>query len=689
MTLPDSGQHVDHRLARVSLLLCALCLAALGLVPVANHLTDGRAVPWWPAAVQEWITAGGGVVVVTLLLARLISGRAASLVERIRRVVLAPSPRAFGIVVSVVVGVLSAVFAWYCFSGTVFTGDEIAQRWHARILLSGHLFAHAEPAREFFSTTEVLDSGGKWFSQFPVGGPAFLALGLALGLPWIVNPCLAAFTTHQLYQFVRRAYDDTTARLTVLLFAVSPFVLIMSASEMNHVATLAMVTLALAQLGKWATATDARDVTWSAAIVGLSLGVAASVRPMDAALAAVAVGGFQLITVMKDRSRARSLVVQAAVGAIPIALLLGVNAMTTGHPLLFAYDALNGPSHRPGFHVDPFGAPFTPRVGLTLTSGYLMKLNRYLFEWPLPGLLFVIAGLVGVRRASRWDGFLVGLLGVILAGYAYYWFDGFFAGPRFLFTALPAIVVFAGRAPRALAALARDKLRSPVAATAALLIVPACIVYAWAVPTGVSSVQLRAFYYRQQHGKLKVDVAAQVADAKLSHALVFIPETWHDRIVARLRALEMRPLVAERLLDSTDACALQTALDEEDTLPARDASERLARVLARARSVGRAVRLEASPLDEPLALVPGRPITRTCADNLSADGQPTMSYSLFLMEQQIDRDGRIGGDVVFARDFGPRDTILAPRFGDRTWYRYVPAPTPGGTPRFVPIPGSS
>jgi hypothetical protein len=59
------------------------------------------------------------------------------------------------------------------------------------------------------------------------------------------------------------------------------------------------------------------------------------------------------------------------------------------------------------------------------------------------------------------------------------------------------------------------------------------------------------------------------------------------------------------------------------------------------------------------------------------------------MEQQIDRDGRIGGDVVFARDFGPRDTILAPRFGDRTWYRYVPAPTPGGTPRFVPIPGSS
>jgi hypothetical protein len=39
-----------------------------------------------------------------------------------------------------------------------------------------------------------------------------------------------------------------------MLFVVSPFVLLMSASQMNHVATLAFVALALAELATWATA---------------------------------------------------------------------------------------------------------------------------------------------------------------------------------------------------------------------------------------------------------------------------------------------------------------------------------------------------------------------------------------------------------------------------------------------------
>jgi hypothetical protein len=49
-----------------------------------------------------------------------------------------------------------------------------------------------------------------------------------------------------------------------------------------------------------------------------------------------------------------------------------------------------------------------------------------------------------------------------------------------------------------------------------------------------------------------------------------------------------------------------------------------------------------------------------------------MPYALFLAQQRIDANGRIGGDVVFARDFGARDELLRARFGDRAWYRYRP-----------------
>ena len=34
-----------------------------------------------------------------------------------------------------------------------------------------------------------------------------------------------------------------------------------------------------------------------------------------------------------------------------------------------------------------------------------------------------------------------------------------------------------------------------------------------------------------------------------------------------------------------------------------------------------------------------------------------------------DADARLGGRVVYARDFGARNALLRERFGDRAWYR--------------------
>jgi hypothetical protein len=660
--------------------VAAFLLAVLGLLPLANLLSGGRAVPWWPDAVGEWSTTGVGIVVVALLVARLLGDRADELTRRAARLLDAPSDRAFALGAALVVFALSAFFAQYCFAGTVYSGDEIAQRWHAQMLLSGHLYLPADLHREFFSTNEVLDAGGRWFSQFPIGGPAVFALGLLLGIPWLVNPALAAFTAWNIHRFASHFCDRTTARAATLLFAVSPFVLIMSASEMNHVATLAFVSLALAELTRWSTAEQARAVTRSAVVIGLSLGAAATVRPMDAALAAIVIGLFQAVVAWREPSRRRSLMAQCIAGAIPVALLLYANAKTTGQPFLFGYDALNGPAHRPGFHVDPLGVDFTPLRALTITSGYLMKLNRYLFEWPIPGLLVIVVALATIRRATRWDVLLLGLLAAIVGGYALYWFDGFFAGPRFLYAALPAFVIFVARAPRAVAELFRERVRWPVAARSALLVVPLCVAYAWTVPTGVSSVQLRAFYYRQQRLKLKVDLEQQVAAAHLTHALVFVPESWHARLIARLRTYDMRPLEATRELATVDACALQGALDREDSLPAASNAERLTRVFATARAAGAAEPVPGMPSEEVISLVPGAMPTSACLQQANLDQQESMPYALFLSHQKIDSDGRVGGNVVFVRDFGSRNELLRARYGDRTWYRYRAASASGDSP---------
>ena len=678
--MSDSSLDTARARSRLPLRLGAVVLSALGLLPLANLLSAGRAVPWWESAVHEWTTTGAGIVVVALLVAHLLGDRADAITTRGARLLDRPSRPVFAIGIALLVFALAAFFAQYCFAGMPYSVDEVAQRWHAQMLLAGRLYLPTEAHPEFFSTNEVLDAGGRWFSQFPVGGPAVIAIGLLLGAPWLVNPVLAAFTAWNLYRFASRTFDETIARGATLLFALSPFVLLMSASEMNHVATLALVSLALAELARWATADEARAVARSAVIVGFAVGAAATVRPMDAALVALAIGAFQLSVAWREPFRRRSLLLQCVAGAVPVALLLYANARTTGHPMLFGYDALNGPAHRPGFHVDPQGVPFTPRRALMITSGYLMKLNRYLFEWPIPGLLVIVAALATLRRASRWDLLLLGLVAVIVGGYAFYWFDGFFVGPRFLYSAIPAFVIFAARAPGALSAWIGSRTRWPAARRAALLVVPLCVAYAWAVPTGVSSVQLRAFYYRQQRAKLKVDVDREVAAAGLTHALVFVPESWHARLVARLRTLGMRPLDATHTLQSVDACALQGALDAEDSMPSGGGADRLARVLARARAAGRAELVPGMPSEEIIALVPGAMPTAECLKQAALDQQEAMPYALFLSHQEIGPDGRVGGPVVFVRDFGERNELLRSRYGDRTWYRYRAASLDGTTP---------
>lgn len=650
----------------------AMLLAAIGLLPVANLLSAGHAVPWWHAALVEWSTIGLTIVLLSILLAWRAGAWLGRAIESTTRLLLRPAPRAFEVGIAAIVVVLAAILAQYCFSGLVFTGDEMAQRWHARMLLNGRLFLRPEAHREFFNTAEVLDANGRWFSQFPIGGPAVTAIGMALGVPWLINPLLAGLTAANLHRFLRRAYDDVTARAATLLFALSPFVLIMSASQLNHVATLALVTFALAELARWTTTDERRVRHGSAALIGLSLGGAIAVRPLDGALAALVMGAFQLHEAWRDPSRRSSLRAslgwQALAGAVPVVILLWCNARTTGSALLFGYDALNGVAHRPGFHVDPLGVSHTPLRALTITSGYVMKLNRYLFEWPIPAAALIVGALAMRRRASRWDYLLAGLVVAVIGGYAAYWFDGFFAGPRFLYTAIPAFVLFAATLPRALG----ERLSRPAVQHGVIVCMTLAALYSWLTPTGVSSVQMRALYYRSLREQLKTDIGAEMERARLTNALVFVNDSWHGRLAARLRALGEKPMAADQLLDRLDACALQEALDADDATPRGTISERLGRVIERARGAGVPTVVPGLPADQHVAIVAGSKPTATCLAQVAMDSEGTMPYAAFLAYQGVDGDGRVGGNVVFARDMGARNELLRARFGDRTWYRYRP-----------------
>ena len=648
-----------------ALRVAAVVLAVLGVLPLANIITSGPGLPWWTSAVQQWLAGSVAVGAVALLLSHFFPTVVRNALDRGQSALLAPPSWSFALLVGAATCLLSLYFGWRIFAWQPVTGDEFAQRWQAQLLAAGRLFARSEPHGEFFSTIETLDVNGRWFAQFPIGGPAVLSLGVLSGAPWLINPLLAGLAAVCFYHFIAATSDERTARMSALLFALCPFLLFMAGSEMNHMSSLAFLLLALAALPRWRDASTEGRAMLAAAIAGAALGISATIRPFDAAVVALVIGAFQLRHALSNHDRVRSIAVQCVAAAIPIAILLAANWATVGHPFSFAYDVLNGPEHRPGFHMTPLGFEHTPFRGLYVVSAYLMKLDVGLFAWPVPALLVIVATLALQRHANEWDHLMLAVLGAIMLGYFAYWSESYFMGSRFFFTLVPVLVVFTARVP----AVLRDRTRSPTLRLTISLLIPLWVLVAWAAP--VRKPQL--FGVRQLSDAYRVRATAPeiidaVRRARISNAVVFLPEGWHARLAARLRALGIRPLLAEQLATRHDACTVLNALGAAERIPDASAEEHTRFIMDFLARDAAPTPLAGQPPSDQLAFVAGRPRDTSCVE---AGGQVTsygVSMAEMLPHETFDADGRLAGKIIYARDFGRRNELLRSRFGDRAWY---------------------
>src|SRR2546429_7888467 len=94
--------------------LAAMVGLVLGFAPIANWLTAGRELPWWSAAVMEWLVLGGAIVLLAVAVARL----GGATVERApaggRRTPPPPRPPRLGAVPALGAFTLALWFAFYC-----------------------------------------------------------------------------------------------------------------------------------------------------------------------------------------------------------------------------------------------------------------------------------------------------------------------------------------------------------------------------------------------------------------------------------------------------------------------------------------------------------------------------------------------------------------------------------------------
>ena len=293
----------------------------------------------------------------------------------------------------------------------------------------------------------------------------------------------------------------------------------------------------------------------------------------------------------------------------------------------------------------------TPLRALIFASKYLLELDVALLESPLPAVGVIVAGLLLLRRPSRWDRLLIALVVAQLVGYALYWHEGEFRGPRFLFTALPAFVLLVARAPLrrrgrdAGYRAARRAARAPRRAARRLD----------RLGRGRRVRSDDIGLYRNASPMARLDPAKIERDAHLRNALVFVSESWESLALRRMWALHVERGDAMRLLDVGPSLCGATGDRGRGTSRAPRS-----RGGWRAWS-GRSRRTTTSPTPSP-----------ACLADLTSDADGPATYAPFFPSNTIGADGRIGGNVVYVLDLGTHDEVLRSRFGDRTWYRFGP-----------------
>src|SRR6266545_1669429 len=152
--------------------------------------------------------------------------------------------RGLPVVVAIWVALLAAVTSYAVLERMPHIDDSVSNYFQAKYFAAGHLFLPAPPDTQSFQVDQTVVEPTKWYGYaFPVW-PIVLAVGVRVGAPWLVNPILGGVLILLGHALVRRRCDRGTANVTVLLLAVSPWLIFMSAEFMAHPLTGVLVLLA-------------------------------------------------------------------------------------------------------------------------------------------------------------------------------------------------------------------------------------------------------------------------------------------------------------------------------------------------------------------------------------------------------------------------------------------------------------
>lgn len=395
--------------------------------------------------------------------------------------------------------------------------DSVAQLFHGMIFSHGVLVAPAPPLPDFFQAIHVIIQDGKWYSQYPPGHSFLLMLGVLIGAPWVIDPLFGALTVGAMYFLGKELHGEVVGRLSALLTLLSPFVLFMSSEFMNHTTAMFFAVCFVLFFAK----TLRTHRVLHGVLAGAALGYYITIRPYSGAALALP---FFLYAIFLLRREFPKLWKTASAFVLTLSffggLLLLFNTLTNGSPFLFGFQVLWGAKVNPGFGHAAWGQVHTPMHGFLQTLSNFNGVNKYLFELPVPSLLFV-ALLFFTGKRNKWNLMFLGAFFSVTFAYFLYWFQDWCFGPRFLFDAALFLIVLTAVSIEQLPTLFKSVLGAKSShhtvrmASSWMLVLLFVLGFATNIPPHLE-------FYGNSYWGVNRDVLQAVEQKQLQKAIVFV-----------------------------------------------------------------------------------------------------------------------------------------------------------------------
>jgi hypothetical protein len=311
------------------------------------------------------------------------------------------------------------------------SSDEYAYLVQAEMFSRGKLWEAAHDLPDFFYYNNIAQHEGILISRFPPGWPLLLSTAFEVGMPSsLVNPILGIVTLVVFYFFARKYYGERIAIWSLLALAFTGYYIFNSASYYSHVSCLLVTLLFVFNVYLYQ---DKKNIVYGL-LAGFCLGLVVIIRYYTAVLIFLP---FLVYWLLQYRLKTVLLFLWLGIGSLPcLVYLLSYNYSITGNALLpvtvWAY-----PDEQLGFVK-----------GHTFLKGmeHIIRRIFMFFYWASPGLLVLYFVFLWRKIKSPHERFLKPedyTFITLTVGYLFYYqIGGNQYGPRFLFEALPFVVLF-------------------------------------------------------------------------------------------------------------------------------------------------------------------------------------------------------------------------------------------------------